>query len=873
MSNDEVTPVRQQYLDAKRQYPNCILLFRLGDFYETFDEDAETVSRELDIVLTSRPVGKGLRAPLAGIPYHALDGYLIKLVEKGYHVAIAEQVGEQPAKGIFPRKVVRVVTPGTLIEPSLLPGDANNYLASIVIDSNLSDVGATTRAALAYADITTGEFAVTEFDYADGSPLRAELTRLRPAEIIHPDTLALTPTPLPAVEGHLTPLPAWRFEPGRCAESLLRHFDASTLEGFGLKNAPLAIRAAGAILHYIKETEPASLTLLASLRHYSLSEFMTLDAATRRNLELTETLRQSQGSALRGETKGSLLSVLDQTVTPMGKRLLRQWVSQPLLDLSKIENRQNGVEFFFSGGLARAELRAALKPLADLERLANRILSGHAQPRDLVALRETLRRIPAISNTLSPGAAPIQATLNRLSPCPEALSLLETSIADDPPATTQNTGIIRPGYSAELDGVISASAHARDWINNLETLERERAGIKTLKVGYNKVFGYYIEISAGQAANAPSNYIRKQTLVNAERYITPEMKEYETLVLNAEERIREIELRLFKETCAALSGQVARLLETARALAELDCLAALAETAALNGYTRPKVSSDSGFDIRDGRHPVVESNLKGERYIPNDITFEPGEIIRVITGPNMSGKSTYLRQAAIIALMAQMGSFVPAASAAIGLVDRIFTRIGAQDEIHAGQSTFMVEMIEAANILHHASSRSLLILDEIGRGTSTYDGVSIAWAMVEHIHNHPRLRAKTLFATHYHELTQLADLLPGVRNYNVAVTESEGKVVFLRKIIPGGADRSYGIHVAQLAGLPRPVIQRAGEIMAELEKTSGRAVKINPVAAQQIALFPETNPLLEEIKGLDINSLSPIEALNKLFEWRRKYGK
>ncbi len=863
MPNEEVTPVRQQYLDAKRQHPNKILLFRLGDFYETFDEDAEIVSRELDIVLTSRPVGSGVRVPLAGIPYHALDNYLIKLVEKGYHVAIAEQVGEQPAKGIFPRKVVRVVTPGTLIEPSLLPGDANNYLAAVIMESSGSATG-TTRAAIAYADITTGEFAVTELDYADGNPLRAELTRLRPAEIIHPDNIALTPTPLPVGEGHWTPLPAWRFEPGRCAESMQRHFNTSSLEGFGLKNAPLATRAAGAILGYLKETEPASLALLTSLRHYSLDEFMTLDAATRRNLELTETLR--------GETKGSLLGVLDQTVTPMGKRLLRQWVSQPLLDLAKIENRQNGVEFFFSGGLIRAELRAALKPLADLERLTNRILSGHAQPRDLVALRETLRQIPAILNILPLGAAPIQATLKRLSPCAEALSLLEESIADDPPATTQNTGIIRLGYSAELDGVISASAHARDWINNLEAIERERTGIKTLKVGYNKVFGYYIEISAGQAANAPKEYIRKQTLVNAERYITPEMKEYETLVLNAEERIREIELRLFKETCSALSGRAAHLLHTARTLAELDCLSALAEVAALAGYVRPKVSDDLTFDIRDGRHPVVESSLKGERYIPNDIIFEPGEIARVITGPNMSGKSTFLRQAAIIGLMAQMGSFVPADSAKIGLVDRIFTRIGAQDEIHAGQSTFMVEMIETANILHHATQRSLLILDEIGRGTSTYDGVSIAWAVVEYIHNHPRLRAKTLFATHYHELTQLADLLPGVRNYNVAITEAEGKVVFLHKIIPGGADRSYGIHVAQLAGLPRPVIQRAGEIMSELEKTSGRAVKINPVAAQQIALFPETNPLVEEIKGLDINSLSPIEALNKLFEWQKKYG-
>jgi len=853
MPNDDVTPVRQQYLDTKRQYPNAILFFRLGDFYETFDEDAEIISRELDIVLTSRPVGNGVRVPLAGIPYHAVDSYLSRLIEKGYHVAIAEQVGDQPAKGIFPRKVVRVVTPGTLIEANLLPGDANNYLASVILEDG--------KAAVAYVDITTGEFAVTELEQADGAPLRAELTRLLPAEIIHPDDIAL---PIGA-PGHTTPWPAWHFETGRCTESLLRHFNASMLDGFGLKNTPLAVRAAGSILQYLRETEPASLSLLTSLRHYSLNEFMTLDAATRRNLELTETLR--------GETKGSLLGALDYTVTPMGKRLLRQWVSQPLLDLPKIRTRQNGVEYFFNLAMPRAELRTALKPLSDLERLTNRILSGHAQPRDLVSLRETLKRIPAIQNRFPSDSAPIQTTLKQLSPCHEELSLLESSVSDDPPATLQNTGIIRAGYSSELDGVIAASSHAREWINNLEAIERERTGIKTLKVGYNKVFGYYLEISAGQASNAPSNYIRKQTLVNAERYITPEMKEYETLVLNAEERIREIEQRLFRDICAGLAKSTSKLLNTARALAELDCLSALAEAAALAGYVRPEVLETDSIDVREGRHPVVENSLKDERYVPNDIIFEPGERVRIITGPNMAGKSTYLRQVALISLMAQMGSYVPAASAVLGLVDRIFTRIGAQDEIHAGQSTFMVEMIETANILHHATPRSLLILDEIGRGTSTYDGVSIAWAVVEYIHNHPQLRAKTLFATHYHELTQLAELLPGVRNYNVAVTESDGRVIFLHKIIPGGADRSYGIHVAQLAGLPRPVIQRAGEIMAELEKSSGRAVRINPVSAQQVALFPETNPLLDELKKVDINALSPIEAINKLYEWQKNYLK
>ena len=847
MPSEDVTPIRQQYLEIKRAHPDAILFFRLGDFYETFDEDAKITSRELDIVLTSRNVAKGSRIPMAGIPYHAVENYLARLIEKGYHVAICEQVGDQPLKGIFPRKVVRIVTPGTVVEPGLLPGDANNYLASIILDGG--------AAAVSYADITTGEFAVTELPLES---LRAELTRLRPAELLHPDTQNLTD----GMFGHPTSLPAWRFEPGKCEEALLSHFRAVSLEGFGLKGQSLSIRAAGVIVQYLKETQPDALNLLTGLRVYSLSEFMTLDAATRRNLELTETLR--------GEVKGSLLNVLDHTVTPMGKRLMRAWVSQPLLDVDKIKSRQDGVATFFDHGMTRAEIRAALKPLADLERLVNRIIAGHAQPRDLVAMRSTLEQLPKVKEVISDQLSVIS---DQWSVCGEELALLQNAIDDDPPATLQNTGIIRAGYSAELDGVIEASKHARDWIANLESVERERTGIKTLKVGYNKVFGYYIEISRGAADKAPENYIRKQTLVNAERFITPEMKEYETLVLNAEERIREIELRLFREVCAELAKSAAKLLATARALAELDVLSALAEAAALGGLTRPEVQEGSGIDIREGRHPVVELSLHGERFVPNDVTFENGEIVRVITGPNMSGKSTFIRQAALIVLMAQMGSFVPAASAKIGLVDRIFTRIGAQDEIHAGQSTFMVEMIEAANILHHATARSLLILDEIGRGTSTYDGVSIAWAVIEHIHNHPQLRAKTLFATHYHELTQLAELLPGVRNYNVAVTEADGQVVFLHKIVPGGADRSYGIHVAQLAGLPKPVISRASEIMAELEKTSGRAVKIDPHAAQQAALFPETSPLLDELKEIDVNALSPIEALNKLFEWQKKFLK
>lgn len=850
MPTDDVTPIRQQYLEIKREHPDAILFFRLGDFYETFDEDAEITARELDIVLTSRPVGGGVRVPLAGIPYHAVENYLARLIEKGYHVAICEQVGEQPAKGIFPRKVVRIVTPGTVTEDGLLPGDANNYLASVILDEG--------RAAVAHADITTGEFAVAELPLES---LRAELTRLHPAELLHPDSQQIFDNSF----GHPTSLPAWRFEPGKCEEVLLSHFNASSLEGFGLKGQSLPVRAAGAIVQYLKETQPDSLQLLTGLRVYSLTEFMTLDAATRRNLELTETLR--------GEVKGSLLSVLDHTVTPMGKRLMRVWVSQPLLDAAKIRARQDGVACFFDDGMQRAGLRAALKPLADLERLVNRVLAGHAQPRDLVAMRETLTQLPKVKTVISHQSSAISC---QWSECSEELAILQNAIDDDPPATLQNTGVIRAGYSAELDGVIEASKHARDWIANLESVERERTGIRTLKVGYNKVFGYYIEISRGAAEKAPENYIRKQTLVNAERFITPEMKEYETLVLNAEERIHEIELRLFKEVCAELSKSAAKLLETARALAELDVLSALAETAALGGLVRPEVHEGSEFEIREGRHPVVEQSLRGERYVPNDVVFEKGEIVRVITGPNMSGKSTYLRQAALIALMAQMGSFVPAASAKIGLVDRIFTRIGAQDEIHAGQSTFMVEMIELALILTHATRRSLIILDEIGRGTSTYDGMAIARAVVEFIHNNPRLGARTLFATHYHELTELANLLPGVANYNVAVAEEGDSIVFLHRLLPGGTDRSYGIHVAQLAGVPRAVINRATEILKELEAAGGdfviqpRQKADGPVQLSFLQTDPD--PIVEFVRDLNVDELSPLDAITKLYELKRLAG-
>jgi len=853
----KISPVRQQYLDIKAKYRDAILFFRLGDFYETFDDDAELVARELDIVLTSRNVAKGLRVPMAGIPHHAMENYLSRLIEKGHHAAICEQVGDEPVNGLMPREVVRIVTPGTIVEPGLLPGDRNNYLAALVIEDS--------RAGVAYADITTGEFGTTEIAGADiRNAVRAEINRLRPAEVLVPDSL--TEAELGnGFPGFQTAWPAWRFEPGRCENNLRTHFEVASLDGFGLRGHSLAVRAAGGILQYLRETQPAALNLLKNINFYSLDEFMVLDANTRRNLELTETLRD-------GRVKGSLLGVLDKTITPMGARLMGQWVSRPLLDVAAITTRQSGVTYFFEDGLGRAEIRSALKPLNDLERLTNRVVGGTAQPRDLVAIRQTLDQIPAVYGLILANGGPLDALLARFSLCEEELLLLQTAMADEPPATLQNTGIFRPGYSEELDAVLESSEFARQWIAGLEKVERDRLGIKSLKVGYNKVHGYYIEVTKSNTDAVPENYIRKQTLVNAERYITPEMKDYEAQVLHAEDRIHEIELRLFKDLCTSISQSGHKLLATARAIAEIDVLSTLAEVAAIQGYSCPQVVAEDVLEVRDSRHPVVEHTLRsGERFVPNDVTFEEGERIRLITGPNMSGKSTYLRQVALIALLAQMGSYVPAAEARIGLVDRIFTRIGAQDEIHAGQSTFMVEMVETANILNHATVRSLLILDEIGRGTSTYDGVSIAWSVVEYLHNHPDLRPKTLFATHYHELTQLADLLPGVRNYNVAVSEADNKVVFLHKIVPGGADRSYGIHVGQLAGLPRPVVQRAQEILMQLEASSGSAVRINPSAPKQIALFPETNPLLDELDKIDINALSPMEALNKLYEWQKRF--
>ncbi len=865
------TPMRRQYLALKRQYPDVILFFRLGDFYETFDDDAKIVSEVCDVVLTSRPVGKNVRVPLAGVPYHAIEGYVAKLLRAGYKVAIAEQQGNTAVNGLVPREVRRVVTPGTVVEPGLLDERRNNYLAAVVLEPG--------RAGLAYCDITTGEFAVTQIEDAEvAQRVQEELGRLQPAEIVIAEEgqADRERSWLPPSEESptISPYAAWHFDVETARQALLDHFQASSLAGFGCEGKPLAIAAAGVIVQYLADNQPDALRQITGLRTYTTTEFMALDEATRRNLELTQTIRA-------GTTRGSLLGILDVTRTPMGGRLLRKWLGQPLLDIVQINERLDAVEACHKESMARAELRDALRNLGDLERWTNRAVQRIAQPRDLVGIRQALARLPAVRDLLQRllealDAAALRRIDRALDTCEDVRALLESAIADEPPATTGTLGIIRPGFSPDLDSIQMKASQAREWIANLERTERERTGIKSLKVGYNKVFGYYIEVTHANRDLVPPEYIRKQTLTNAERYITPELKEYESLILNAEERLLDLETQIYRQVVEQVAAAAGRLLSTAQALAELDVYLALAEVAANNRYVRPTLSEDTRLDIVGGRHPVVEHMLQDVRFVPNDTHLSSEERIVILTGPNMSGKSTYLRQVALIVLMAQIGSFVPADSAHIGIVDRIFTRIGAQDEIHAGQSTFMVEMVETANILHHATPRSLLILDEIGRGTSTYDGLAIAWAVVEYIHNHPELRARTLFATHYHELTELAERLPHVVNYNVAVAEEGDDVIFLHKIERGAADRSYGVHVARLAGLPQAVVRRAEDILEDLERSGAagpRRSAADPedaMVVRQLTLFSLSDPIIDELKALDISTLTPLEAINKLYELQKQ---
>ena len=855
-----ITPLRRQYLQIKKQYPDVLLLFRLGDFYETFDDDARIASHELGITLTSREMGRDRRVPMAGIPYHALDNYLGKLISRGYKVAICEQTSDPAeSQGLVEREVIRVVTPGTVVEPNLLDQKANNYLAAVAVEDEV--------AGIAYVDITTSEFATTQLP---ASQVALELERLHPSELLFSQGAEVPESWRVAPETALDP---GSFEIEAAHDRLLRQFGVASLEGYGCDRLPLAVQAAGAVLVYLGGTQQRALAQLTGLFTYSTQAYMTLDPQTRRNLDLFQGGRW-------GGSENSLLKVLDLTKTAMGGRLLRRWLGQPLMDREALDRRLDALQWFATHAMARGKGAALMANVADLERLCNRIRSSIASPKELVALRRSLELIPELRAALGEGDSKVpEPFVAELRPCQEAVALIHDAIDDDPPVAVSDGEVIRPGFHQELDTLRDAGRNARAYLANLERQERERTGIKSLKVGYNKVFGYYIEVSKANISQAPEDYIRKQTLVGGERYITPELKEYETLILNAQERVQELESTLFRQVCRQVADGAPQILATAAALAQIDVFYALAEAAVRHNYTRPIITGGDELAIVNGRHPVVERTTGPGSFVPNDTELSNGEAqVIILTGPNMSGKSTYLRQVGLIVLMAQVGSFVPADSARIGIVDRVFTRVGLQDDLAAGQSTFMVEMVETAIILNNATSRSLIILDEIGRGTSTYDGLSIARAVAEHIHNHPRLGAKTLFATHYHELTELARYLPRVRNYNVAVSEEGGEVVFLHKIVPGGADKSYGVHVAQLAGLPRPVLSRAREILAALEGEDNRggrggsrtAPTRRSAPSPQLTLFAPSPEVVEELRKLDVSSLTPLEAITKLFELQDK---
>ncbi|MFC1860443.1 DNA mismatch repair protein MutS [Chloroflexota bacterium] len=852
------TPIRQQYLRIKRQYPQAIVFFRLGDFYETFDGDAKITSRELEIVLTSREMGKGHKVSMAGIPYHALDNYLAKLINSGYKVAICEQVTKPgETKGLVEREVVRLVTPGTVVEPSLLDSKSNNYLASLILGEE--EVG------IAYVDITTSEFATTQLPLSRAIP---ELERLCPQEIITAGGSDLSGLSLNAP---VTRLEDYWFEPELARQTLLDHFGVATLDGYGCGDMPLAISAAGSTIRYVQETQKGVLGQLTRLSTYSTGSFMALDVNTQNNLELFR-------SGSSRTVSGSLLSIIDLTQTAMGGRLLKRWLGQPLLDITELARRQDAIEWFYSNTLSRQQANALLDKTADLERLVNRVRGGIANPRELVALRRGLETIPKLIEVIEHGSSnsPIDWLKEELKPRQDVIDLISEAIEEQPSPGLGEGDVIRQGFSEELDSLRLASKNAKQYLANLERQEREKTGIRSLKVGFNRVFGYYIEVSKSNLPQVPQHYIRKQTLVGGERFFTPELKEYESLILNARDRIAELETDIFRRVCRQVATASERILAVAGALANTDVFSSLAEVAVRYGYVRPKLTTDNEIVIKEGRHPIVERSLSDSSFIPNDtfLSNDDAQLI-ILTGPNMAGKSTYLRQVALIVLMAQIGSFVPASSATIGVVDRIFTRIGAREDIAVGQSTFMVEMVETANILNNATPRSLIILDEIGRGTSTYDGLSIARAVAECIHNHPRLGAKTLFATHFHEMVELAHFLPRVKNFNIAVAEERGEVIFLYKIVLGGVDKSYGIHVANLAGLPKSVVRRAQEVLDELEGDSrqvGRLVKKRrkKEPASQLSFFGQKPHVLEELENLDIDSLTPLEALTRLYELQKK---
>jgi DNA mismatch repair protein MutS len=870
-----VTPMMQQYLDIKEQYKDCILFFRLGDFYEMFFKDAEIASKELEITLTGKDCGLPERAPMCGVPYHAADSYISKLINKGYKVAICEQL-EDPAlaKGIVKRDVIRIVTPGTVIDSSMLDEKKNNYLVSVYKYKYYFS--------LAIVDITTGEFLATQINWGNTiGKLTDELAKFSPSEIIVNSEFFQDETLLINIRKrfnfYISAFDDSYFEYGFAASKIKDKFGDCEILNMEYN---LSVNAVGALLEYLEQTQKVNLDHIQSLNAYKIEEFMILDASTRRNLELTETMREKS-------RRGTLLWVLDKTVTSMGGRLLRKWIEQPLINIADINERLDAVDELKQKFMLRMELRELLKRVYDIERLMGKIILGNVNCRDLVALKNSIGQVPHIKNILKDCTMPLNVKIfERMDTLEDVYELIDSSIIDDPPITIKEGGIIKPGYNPEVDRLRKATTEGKDWVVALESSEREKTGIKNLKVGFNKVFGYYIEVTKSNLSLVPDNYIRKQTLANCERYITQELKEMEDSILGAESKIVDLEYQIFLEIKGKIAQEVARIKSTAECIAEADALCSLAEVADSENYCRPVVDADEEIDIRDGRHPVVEKMLGQGSFVPNDTFLDMKDNrLAVITGPNMAGKSTYMRQTALIVLMAQIGSFVPAGSAKIGITDRIFTRVGASDDLAAGQSTFMVEMSEVSNILANATPRSLLILDEIGRGTSTFDGLSIAWAVIEYICDKNKIGCRTLFATHYHELTELEGKLTGIKNYCISVKEKGEDIIFLRKIIRGGADGSYGIQVARLAGLPQEIIDRAKEILNELEdsdisKKEKKLKKMKVPLEGQIDLFAvlgseskQENEVLEEIKNIDITTLTPLDALNILYKLQQKARK
>ena len=878
MSN-ELTPMMKQYMQTKEEYKDCILFYRLGDFYEMFFDDALTASKELEITLTGKNCGLEERAPMCGIPYHAVDSYLNRLVSKGYKVAICEQVEDpKTAKGIVKREVIRVVTPGTNLDTQGLDETKNNYIMCIVYMAD--------RYGLSVADVTTGECLVTELD--SQTKLMDELYKFMPSEIVCNEAFYMSGLDLDDLKNRLHmaiySLEAWYFDDALCRETLQEHFKVASLEGIGLSDYECGMIASGALLKYLEETQKNSLSHMSRLTRYATGNYMVLDSATRRNLELVETLREKQ-------KRGSLLWVLDKTKTAMGARTLRKYVEQPLIDKKSIVKRLDAVAELKDNAICREEIREYLNPVYDLERLVGKITYQSANPRDLIAFQSSLSMLPSVKCILKDMESDLLKEIyEELDPLEELCDLVGRAIQEEPPLAMKEGRIIKDGYNEEVDRLRKAKSEGKNWLADLETREREKTGIKNLRIRYNKVFGYYLEVTNSFKDLVPDYYTRKQTLANAERYIIPELKELEDTILGAEDKLCALEYELYCEVRNTIAAELTRIQRTAKAVAKLDVIASLALVAERNNYVRPKINEKGVIDIRDGRHPVVEKMIPNDMFIANDTYLDDKkQRISIITGPNMAGKSTYMRQAALIVLMAQLGSFVPASSANIGLVDRIFTRVGASDDLASGQSTFMVEMNEVANILRNATSKSLLILDEIGRGTSTFDGLSIAWAVVEYISNSKLLGAKTLFATHYHELTELEGKISNVNNYCIAVKEKGDDIVFLRKIVKGGADKSYGIQVAKLAGVPDPVINRAKEIVEELvtaditgkvkdiavqgsETKKKTQKKLDEVDLTQFSLFDtvKDDDVLNELKELDISHMTPMDAMNKLYQLQNK---